>query len=652
MSNVRNWYIYIVSAISLQAVTWSTIDLLRNLIVYGADPLAVALQLAVIIIGLPVFLVHWLWAQRLAGRNVDERGGILYHLYLYGVMAAFLGSIIPNTFDLIRILLGGSQVYTYTRVLPIGDRVLIHLIAMIVLAALWFYHQRVLQEDTKVVPESGSATTVRRLYVLGFSAAGLTMTTHAVIQVIRWVMLAIGREAVRAGWLDNRLSSEIARLLVGLAIWVLFWLWAQRLFQSPSEEEHASTLRKVYLYGVVFFAAIDAITQTTGILASLIRRLLGVTSTSGDSISQPLPIIITMGILWAYHAYLLQRDAQKTVETGRQAGVRRLYYYLIAGIGLAALLVGLGGEISVLLRALGRSFGAGLKGEFSWFTAAIIAGLPVWIIPWRKVQSTALSADPTHADARRSLVRKIYLYFFLFVAMMTLLSSAVFILYRILRLLLGGNVLTLTDLGQAIAYSLIATGVLLYHGYTLRGDTKRARGELAALLAARQVVLLGLGESPFGKAVAAEIKKEIPEVSLEAISLAAPTTETEAGEADHEATLTRLADADLIVGPWMIAVAGGVAGAVDPAIARAVIASPARKLLIPMPAEGWDWAGVERWNAEAFTRQSARAVKQIVTGELVKLQRPLGAGAIIGIVFGLLILLSLLSVPLIYLFSY
>jgi hypothetical protein len=381
MSTVRNWYIYLVSAISLQAVTWSTIDLLRNLLLYGADPLAVALQLAVIIIGLPVFLVHWLWAHRLAKKTVEEQGGILRRLYLYGISASFLGSTIPNIFDLLRTLISSNQATLYIsygyNALSAGDKIIFHSIAILVLGALWFYHQFVIREDSRVVPETDDSATIRRLYVLGFSAAGLMMTAHATIQVIRWIMITVGRGAIGDSWFSGTLAAEISRLLVGITLCVVFWPWVQRLFNSYNEEEQDSTLRKIYLCSIVFFAAIDAVAQTSGILASLIRHSLGVSSTSQGEISQPLPIIIAMGVLWAYHAYVLQRDAQKTGETKRQAGVRRLYNYLIAAVGLAALLVGLGGEISVLLRTLGRSFGEGLKVEFSWYTAATLAGLPV-----------------------------------------------------------------------------------------------------------------------------------------------------------------------------------------------------------------------------------------------------------------------------------
>ena len=69
-----------------------------------------------------------------------------------------------------------------------------------------------------------------------------------------------------------------------------------------------------------------------------------------------------------------------------------------------------------------------------------------------------------------------------------------------------------------------------------------------------------------------------------------------------------------------------------------------------MRANGWEWAGVDRWNAEAIVRQTVRAVKQIVEGEEVKPARPLGAGAVIGIIIGVLFLLILLAIPVLFFF--
>jgi hypothetical protein len=88
MSTVRRWYIYLVSAISLQAVAWAIITLLRNLLISRLDPppTSIAFQIAVILVGLPIFLAHWLWGQRLARKVVEEREATLRRFYLYGMM--------------------------------------------------------------------------------------------------------------------------------------------------------------------------------------------------------------------------------------------------------------------------------------------------------------------------------------------------------------------------------------------------------------------------------------------------------------------------------------------------------------------------------------------------------------------------------------
>jgi hypothetical protein len=170
MSTVRRWYIYLVSAISLQAVAWATIVLLRNLLIsrLNPPPTAIALPIAVILTSLPIFLAHWLWGQRLAGKAVEERGATLRRFYLHGTMAAFLGPFTANGFDLLGTLLrAASTLDRRPYGLTSGDAVVYHLVALLVLGVLWFYHQRIVAGDAKTVPETGSAAMVRRLYVLG-----------------------------------------------------------------------------------------------------------------------------------------------------------------------------------------------------------------------------------------------------------------------------------------------------------------------------------------------------------------------------------------------------------------------------------------------------------------------------------------------------
>ncbi|MGD9405778.1 MAG: DUF5671 domain-containing protein, partial [Anaerolineae bacterium] len=217
MSNVRRAYVYLACIASAEAVAWAIISLLRNLLAPGQYTSLenTALQIAVIIVGLPIFLVHWLWAQRLARRQPEERGAILRRLYLYVAMASFLGPILANTFDLLDGLLGWAfgqalESYRYSA-LSWGGVFAHHLAAIIVLTLLWHYHWRVLRQDSQTIPDTDGRATVRRLYIYGFGAAGLTMTVLAVTNLSLWLMLQFGAASVISR--PSAVIAELARLL-------------------------------------------------------------------------------------------------------------------------------------------------------------------------------------------------------------------------------------------------------------------------------------------------------------------------------------------------------------------------------------------------------------------------------------------------------
>jgi hypothetical protein len=657
MGTVRRWYIFLVCAVTLQSITWAAISLLRNLLTVGRETpvTTIALQVAIVAIGLPLFLVHWLWAQRLARQSPHERQDGLRRLYLYGTLAGLLAPFVTNTFYLVWEFLwlafGGS-----TEGYSLSDALVYDLGAMVVLGLLWTYHWRVARADTAETPESGKSATARRLYTLGFSAAGLTMTTLAVIRLLRWLMFQTATGEVITAADPSGLAQETARLIVGLSLWLVFWQRAQKLFTRGSEEERESALRKLYIYLAVLIGSLGAITNAAAILAGLFRRLLDLPS-RGD-IRIPLPSILGMCAIWAFHAYVLRGDASVAREVPRQVAIRRLYLYLVAGVGLAAFLVGVGGCISVLVRSIAaQSLGDALKEQLAWFAAALLAGLPVWVVPWRAVQISAVAPTPAGIQERRSLVRKIYLYFFLFIATMTVLSGAVYIVWQLLTVALGERVAVglSSALGQAVAFSLIGVGVWLYHGSAVRGDSRLAKREQVDRMASLRLAILDVGDGRFGRAVIEALQRDWPGMPIDAIGLTETAThamQKEGAVGDEKGTIaSRLARAGLIVGPWDIVLSGGAQGSITPQIAQTVVRSPAVKILAPMPSESFEWAGVERLDAEAFARHAVHAVRQFAEGAEIRPSRPLSAGAVIGIIFGVLLLLILVAIPLLSFFN-
>jgi hypothetical protein len=503
---------------------------------------------------------------------------------------------------------------------------------------------------------------MRRLYVYGYSGAGLYLSILGITLLFRWIFYQIGAGDIGFGR-KLGLAQEITRLLVGIPLWVIFWRWAQKLFYSGISEEALSGLRKFYLYSAITIGAFGVVGNATGILAGLFRRFLDLPS-SGD-IRVPLSSILGMGILWVFHAFVLQEDAKKVEEFPRQASIRRLSMYLVAGVGLIAVLIGLGGILSVLLRSFDSGFGSGLREELSWFTAGLIAGFPVWLIPWRKLQAYAISSEQTGFEERRSTARKIYLYLFLFIATMTVISSAVYIVFRVLSMILGEGAPTLSELGQAIAFALIAVGVWIYHGLTLRIDNRLINLEKTKKLQDMAPLVLDLAGSDLGPSIVEALKSENPDLELKTTFITGDQSATENKASDPPqpdplpdtplvASLEKaIAASQLIIGPWQLFSSRGRNGFLTPAIAAAIYQSTAHKLIIPTREKLWSWAGVDLWDQAALVRQTTHAIKQILEGNQVQAHRPMGVGAIIGIVLGVLFLLLFVVAPLIFfLFEY
>ncbi|MBW8012440.1 MAG: DUF3842 family protein [Chloroflexi bacterium] len=630
MGNARRWYIYITSAISLQAVTWAVISVARSLFTRGirSGREFIAMQIAVIIIALPVFLVHWLWAQRSASENKSEKSAIIRRIYIYFILAVSLAPILGTTFNFFA---------------HRGD-LLNYLIGILVLAVVFVYHDRVLKEDVEANPPFGKNATVRRVYILSFSAAGLWMTTAAIINLLRLLFQSANQSTI-AITSSRVITPEIVRLLLGGAIWFIFWRWAQLLFASSNEEEQNSVLRKYYLYLIVLITALSAVGAATMLLDGFFSRLLGMSSGSGGAgASDAFRVIFGMGIMWAYHAFVLRQDAASTADEAQTAGVRRLYLYIVAAIGLATFLIGLIGIINVLFDAIGSrtSFGEVLKDQLSWSMAAIIAGLPVWALPWRRIQFDASGEGLLAADNRRANARKNYLYFFLLAAMLTLLGNLINIVFQILLLILGERTGAnfIGDLAESFSFAIIAGGVLAFHGSVLRADAGFEENQQAKRLAELKVAVLDGGEGRFGLALKRALADEFPDMNVTPVGLTKDAAQMMEVNFETKSLSDKLASADLIVGPWSIAVADeGVSGD----LSAAVVASSARKLLIPLRKTGWDWAGVDIKTTETMVEQAVLAVKQILGNEEVKPSKPFGCASIALIVIGIFVLLALIA---------
>lgn len=481
MKSLRSWYIYLASIVSLLVFAFQAIGLLRALLIpTNRPPIGeIALQIAAIVVALPFYLVHWSWAQRLARNETQEISSVPRRLYLYVILAVFTGVVIDQSIVLIHSLLDlaiGVRRSIYEIPVAPNELAIYTVSAILVASLLWTYHWFILRSDQQRSQETTMLVVIRQLYLYGFCAAGLLVASVGVSDLLRLLLGNVlpGNHILEADIQRRIITVAIAQLMTGLTIWLLYWWHVQQLFSTPEGPDRQSVIRKIYLYLVVFVAIITFVGNAALLLSTLIGRWIGASDLgTGGELKSSLATLIISGLVWWYHANILGRDAQLIPERGRQALVRRIYRYLTAGVGLAAFLVGLGGLISVLVRGLASGMWLpDLRQQFSWFTATLIAGLPVWLVHWNQVQAGISSIDEPGLEERRSFVRSFYLYFFLLAATISVLASLVYIVSQLVELALGDRTTIglVIDIGQAIAFCIIGVGVWLYHGIVLRKD--------------------------------------------------------------------------------------------------------------------------------------------------------------------------------------
>lgn len=638
MLTVRRIYLYLVAAISLVVVTWSIIGLLRLILDEGigrGQITGLATWLAAIIVGLPIFLFHWLTAQKYAAADGEERASVVRRIFFYGLMGAGAAPIISNVYRLVDnvflSLTGGTFETYYPYDLTTGQ----HLAAIVVWGVVWFYLWRQVRQDNQTVRLQDASLTVRRLYLVALAVAGLVMVSLGAVSLLQTLL------EIPAGFFwRNPVAHGSAKLVVGGPVWVVHWLLLQRAFLSAEPAEERSVLRKAYLYLAVFVFSVMAVVSATGLLKRLIELALGDEPSPEPLLSQislQLPLMVVGAVFWAYHWQVLRQDAGQAPEAPRQASVRRIYAYLVAAIGLATLVTGLVGLLTILIDMLTSPAVIGLayyREQVALFAAMVIVGVPVWLIPWRAMQNLALQEGAGSADERRSTVRKIYLYFYVFVAALAVFGSIGWFVYHILVALLGADLPEdfLTLVLDALAIGLLAGAVWSYHWWAIRQDGRLELQDQARRLADIAVVVLDGQEGRLGQAIIQHLQHDLPGIQIRPIGLTPEAMATMSappltnGRADLET-------ARYIIGSWETLTATEVE--------TAVAASPALKLAVPTAAQHWVWAGIRQRSTDYYARQAARGVKQSLEGEEISPGREIDLSTVVAVVIGLILFLAL-----------
>lgn len=190
MKTIRRLYFYAVSAISIEVVLWGIIGLLRSIfnpqdITNNASNLASAL--ALIFVGVPIFLIHWAWAQNVSSKDDEEHSASIRAVFLYGILLGTLIPVVQNLLAFInRTILSSAQLSAYRAVVGGYQTWLDNLIAIVINLLIAAYFWNVLRSNWKTLSEPESFAEIRRLYRFVWVLYGLLMAVYGVQQAISY----------------------------------------------------------------------------------------------------------------------------------------------------------------------------------------------------------------------------------------------------------------------------------------------------------------------------------------------------------------------------------------------------------------------------------------------------------------------------------
>jgi hypothetical protein len=502
LATIRRLYFYLIAFISLIVGLTSLHSLLTMLfeVWLSTESLstvnnaafirnAVARDGGLLLVATPIFLIHWAYVQGIARRqtpeSAEERSSTLRKLFLYGAAGFTLAVAATRTTTLlaesgVALLGGGSS----ARLIWPGGWLSLILSGLIYLAFL-AYFVRQLALDGDLGHELHWAGTLRRLFQTIVGLVGLAMLLSGASTVLELGLRLILERIVDTPilqttslWWIRGLSDGIAWMLVGALLWRINWLRWDALI-ATYEVEARTALRRFYLYAATVLSAALTLVPAAGLLNRLLLQLFGVAPPADlPDLAGPLAMLPFGLIAWRWHWGQVSSEASRYGDTPESANVRRLYYYLVAAVGLVLLWIGLVDILRALLDwlvmgsdALSRGFHAE---QLANGISMIAVGAPVWALHWRAVQRVARAQGPSAQAERTSGPRRAYLYGVALVGALLILFEFATVIYRLLLFLLGDANADL--FGTETLDSLVRSGTAIVfwivHVLAIRGDTR------------------------------------------------------------------------------------------------------------------------------------------------------------------------------------
>lgn len=501
MQTVRRLYLYGMSGVTLGVlltglnnlfvVVFHAVGLGRGAALAGdtsGDRDQLSLAIALTVVGLLVWTVHWLLVERsLRPENpasAAERGSPIRALYLSLVLAVLLVFGVLAGVQLLehlaRLLFGISPSSDFEFIqIDVGAA----LATVLVTGLAWLYHATIRRRDLAAAAMSGGGAWIPRVYLYGATLLGLVMTAINLGTLLRMASDAlagpapglIGGDVVRRGAAD-----ALAGMLGWGIVYGGHWWYATSLLRGEgwrASSERQSRLRVAYYVAAIGAAAIATVVFGWQSLSSVLGLMLGaerdfVSESALGSVVGPLLGLLPWIVAWFVHARWMADEARASEVPDRAAAVGRLAAAAVGLVGIGAFAGGAAGLMGLLLDILlgGNRTDAGLwRHELADFLAVGLVGAALWLWNWASLQRR-WAADPE--GEARSTARRAYLLVIVGVALLASLASLAVLLYRLFNAILGVDQFTnvASTVSAALGALLTAGALAAYHGLAERRD--------------------------------------------------------------------------------------------------------------------------------------------------------------------------------------
>ncbi len=275
-------------------------------------------MLSVSIIGLPIWILHWLYIAR------RDYGSALRQVYLY--IFAILGGV-TTTLSAIGIIIHETLVWAFNNFS--ADSTAEHFeflpgaIALLsVGAALWAYHwHRVRHEADETSQLTGALLSARRAYTYIMAAIGTALLAVSIFILVSAVIRLIAGSFSDAIVLNDQWKSPIVNIItltvLGVPIWGYYWQTTQQRRQSHGPDEILAISRRIFLFAALGVGVLSLLGSVSVVLFVLLRDLLELSLTldTVNSVADPIAVIAAVAAFLPYYWSIYRQDQQDVPES-------------------------------------------------------------------------------------------------------------------------------------------------------------------------------------------------------------------------------------------------------------------------------------------------------------------------------------------------